>query len=762
MVTDSIRYEAQPIPPREPDQGTRWSAILGSIAVIAVLLGGIAFGATLFRGSDDPQAEADPTVTTAGFRTTTTLGSPLANRDQRAEGRFGFGAGDVASRPYYPDRQAGPPTPPLPTQEFTWQKVTLDLPGSSEAYLQGVYPVDDGFIAIGIRSPEGGAQELVVWKSADGTAWTRSEVTGDFTDAGVWNVVFTDYGAIAFGEEWDGRVEPGDLAFREYAPAVRVVWTSPDGLAWTRATLDLRSADNQEVWINTGTVGPDGYIIAGQRSTSPEFQPMIIEKDGYRLELSEYSYTYRVLDAAGTVLVEGSMDDIYGGTYADDGQAVVDPDTGEVYTIVPFETWEQAWADAYERSGDGPLGNFGYTPTVVTIEHDGYRIVVDEELSTYRLEVVATDEVLFSGSADYLWRGPAPVITDAAGNELVSFTWEEFDTAQEAFWNSQGFEEYDYSSEVVVATSTDGITWTNGTVEPDTDGVSFELVVASDDGYFAFGSWYDGYRGGSATWTSADGRQWQRSGDLVDGRYLWNIQQTADGAFIALSDGPQGQTVLRSPDGLSWSEAFGTRIPEDPSVYEGFNQVGTGALGTVIVGSRDHYYGEDYYSSNPLTLTQDDYTLTFDDYDWPPSVTVVDDITGDVVIDVRLREEGGLPEGFTYDDGVTYIENNGIVLMAITDDEWYAAQDERWMTLEENYEYLPSESTMYFSTDLETWTEVPIDFAGWFGHIAVGAEAVVLAGEEYYEEPRLLDPETEYGEGYIYEPPAPVLYIGRP
>ena len=442
MVSDSIRYEAQPIPPRQPDQGTRWSAILGSIAAIAVLLAGVAFGATLFRGSDepDPRAQADPTATTLAPRTPTTLGSPLASRDQRAEGRFGYGSSDMASRPYSPDRPAGPPTPPLPVQEFTWEKVTLDLPGSAEAYLQGVYAVDDGFIALGIRSTGGASPELVAWESADGSTWTPARLTGDFTNASVWNVVFTDYGAIAFGE--DGRVEPGGLAFREYAPAVRVIWTSRDGVTWTRATLDLRSAANQEVWISSGTAGPDGYIIVGQRSTAPEFQPMIIEKDGYRLELSEYSYTYRVLDAAGTVLVEGSMDDIYGRTYAEDGQAVVDPDTGEVYTIVPFETWEQAWNDAYQASGGGPFGSYGYHPTVVTIEYDGYRIVVDEELSTYRIEDAATGEVLSSGSADYLWRGPAPVITDAAGHELLRFTWQEFDAAQERFWNSQ--EEYEY------------------------------------------------------------------------------------------------------------------------------------------------------------------------------------------------------------------------------------------------------------------------------------------------------------------------------
>lgn len=757
-MTDRITYEAEPIPPRDPGDGKRWSAIFGAAAVIAVLLVGVAFGATLFRGSEEPDPVAEPTTP---VDVPTTLGSPFSDQSVRSQSPYGEDGAE--SRPYRPGGDVGTPTPPLPAQEFTWEKVTLDLPAGDEAYLQGVYALEDGFIAIGVSWAEVTGQRLMVWKSADGLAWEQTDLIGDFSNADVWNVVFSDHGGIAFGEQFDGPDGGEDSAFRPYDP-VRLVWTSRDGVTWTRTQLDLNAADNEEVWINGGLAGPSGFLVFGQRSTSPEFEPIIIEKGGYRLELSDYSYTYRVLDASGATVAEGSMEEIYAGQHDEDGQVITHPDTGEVLTVIPWETWERAWDTAYSESGSGPFGGHEYTPAVITIEFDGYRIVIDEESNTYRIEHVATGDVIASGGAEYLWRGPAPVITDDAGNEILSFSWEEFDAAQRAHWEGEEFREgYEYTQSVFVALSTDGVTWTEGVVESDASELSFDSVVARDSGYLALGSQHDDrFGGGPVVWTSTDGLRWQHAADMPGGLYVWNVETTPDGTLIAFGDGAQGQALWASDDGIAWGQVFGPRIPEDRTLIEWLNQFGTGRLGTVVVGNREQYYYGEENPAPPITLTQGDYTLTYDDYDWPPTVTVVDDETGDVVIDVRLKMEGGLPAGFSYEDGVTYIENNGSVLMAITDQEWSAAQEKRGRAMEETTVYAPAQPTMYFSTDLESWTEVPLDFGGWFGHIAVGDEAVVLAGEEFYDEPRLLEPETEYGEGYVYEPQPPVLLIGRP
>jgi len=760
-VSDSIIYEAQPIPPEGPQEGRRWSAIFGGIALIAVLLIGVAFGAALFRGDDepDPLADPDPSQPTVVLpqTTTTVVQSPFADRFARDEsGAYSTrpgrgGGGDV-----------GAPTPALPAQDFTWEKITLDLPAGEEAYLQGVYPIDDGFIAIGTSWSDTG-QDLVVWRSADGTDWVEGELNGDFSGASIWNFMFNEYGGIAFGEAFtDGYYGEGE-EFYGYDPPARLVWTTPDGLNWTRSELDFATGANQSVWLNSGVAGPDGYLVIGQRQTSPELEPMVIDKDGYQLILSDYTYTYQVLDAAGTVVAEGTMEDIYGRDSYDEGQPVINPDTGEVLVVVPYEDWESAWEQAYSQSNGGPFGVFDdYDPPVITIEYDGYRVTVDEGLGTYVIEDLTSGEELFSGSADYLWRGPAPVITDAAGNEILRFTWEEFDTAQQAFWESHETQEYAYHADLVVATSPDGLTWSTSTVDNGSVETSFDSIVVRDDHYLAYGNHFDGYGGGPAIWSSPDGLNWDRVADMPGGMYVWNVREAPDGTLLAMGDGPQGASLWSSVDGIAWGEAFGARVPEDRSLYEWLNQFGTGGLGTVVVGSREvNYYDEAV--SDPMTFTQDEYTLTFDDYDWPPRVTIVDDITGDVVIDEILGEGGGLPEGFFYEDGVTIIENNDIVLMTITDEEWYAAQEARWMDIESEFNYQTPETTVYFSTDLDTWTEIPTAFEGWISSVAVGANAVVLAGEEGGGEVYPLEASAEvYDEDFPYTPPNPVLWIGRP
>ncbi len=785
-VTDSIIYEAQPIPPEDPKDAKRkrWSTIFGAVSIVAVLLLGIAFGAALFRGDTepDPLAEADPTKPTVTVQTTTTvIRSPLADRIQRFRGGANFATEDGAAstRPGRPGGDVGTPTAPLPPQDFQWERITLDLPAGQEAYLQGVYPVGDGFIALAMSWSETGGQDMVAWASADGSVWTPTELNGDFTDANVWNVVFSEYGAIAFGEEWvDYEIQDLERSYRPLS-AVRLIWTSSDGITWARSALDLTAAENQEVWISTGVAGPGGYVVVGQRSTSPEFEPMVFEKDGFTVELSDYSYTYRVLNASGAVVAEGSMEDFYNNNYDEDGQVILNPETGQLLTVIPWETWEAAYESAYEGSQGGPFGGLVYTAPTLTIEYDGYRIIIDEENYTYRIEDIASGQLISEGNADFLWRGPTPAITDDSGTEILSFTWEEFDEAQSAFWEAQE-REYEYDSEVVVATSPDGVTWTEATIETNANEVSFDSIIAHGDGYLAFG--YDEFGGGAAIWTSPDGLTWTQEADMPGDMYIWNVKQAADGTLLAIGDGPQGAALWSSTDGIAWGEAFGSRIPEDRDLVEWLNQFGTGDLGTVVVGSRDSNYYFDEYYAEPFTFTRDDYTLAFDDYEmWPPQVTVTDDITGDIVLDVQLGEDGELPEGFTYEDGVTYVENNDIVLMAITDDDWYAAQEARWMEIEglyEEREYV-SQPTMYFSTDLKEWVEVPFEFDGWIGHVAVGSDVVVLAGEEYMDEPRLLESEGAASStvttiavsgdaemltddiGY-YLPPNPVLFIGRP
>jgi len=764
-VTDSIIYEAQPIPPEEPEDQNRQRrrAIFGGAALIIMLLVAVVVGASLFGGNDEPDPEADADLTaTSRDQTVTTVATPARDRTQTYRNE---GGGDAASSPYRP-RSEAPPTPPLPSQEFNWQMVTLDLPAGEEVWLQGVYAVDDGFLAFGLGAAEGG-QQMTAWRSSDGSTWELTQLNGDFSDASVWNIRFNEHGAVALGEGFQENAGDGATEFRRVDPA-RLIWTSRDGINWVRSELTFETAVNQTAWINTGVAGPSEFVVVGHRETSPEFEPLVIEKDGFTVTIDEYSYNYKVEDAAGAVVAQGSLEEFYADEYNEDGQVVTNPETGEVLTVVPWITWEQAWEAAYNESSSGPFGGYDYTPPVVTIEHDGYRITVDEERFTYEIVDVASGEIISAGNAEYLWRGPAPAIHDENGNEIISFTWEEFESAQQAFWEREevGDGEYQYRAEMIVAVSTDGLTWTDSVLESGAQETSFDSIVVLGGQFFAYGNQYDENGGGSAIWSSPDGSTWTRIADMPENLYLWNVQQAPDGTLLAMGDGPDGPALWSSSDGTTWRESFGARIPEDPNTSEWMNQFGTGHLGTVVVGSRETGFYEEEYSSDPLTLSGDGYTLSYDDYDtWPPRVTVVDDATGDVVIDIVINEEGGLPEGFSYEDGVTYIEHNDTVLMVITDEDWQEAQEQRWQDVDELYAGQRPTMTMYFSTDLEAWVEVPIDFEGWISTVAVGTDSVVLAGEEAFDGPALLEhegAEGAIGQDLVYEAPNPILWVGRP
>jgi hypothetical protein len=488
-----------------------------------------------------------------------------------------------------------------------------------------------------------------------------------------------------------------------------------------------------------------------------------------RLELSNQNFGYRVLDASGNVLASGSQDEIYRYNEENEGQGIYDPVTNELIVSVPYDVWEQAFADAYERTGSGPFGQFIYTPVDVVIEHDGYRITVNEE-TTYSVEIIATGEIIVSGNAESLWQGPPPVITDAGGNVLMSFTWDEFYLAQETS-RPGGEEPYaDYSTDSIVYFSPDGVDWESRTLEAGATQSNFESVGVTERGFIAIHYSYDEGGENRQVRESSNGLDWTVVAELPQDQYLWNMTQGAGSTLIAFGDTDNGQAVWASEDGVNWYEALGAQVPEDENAYEWFNWLASGELGTVVVGSRETntYQAQE---PGPLTITQDEYTLTFDDYVWPPRVTVVDNTTGDTVIDVLLNEgeETALPAGFYYEDGVTIIENNDIVLLTITDEEFDAAQRARWGGYEYGEQYEPPTPTMYFSTDLDEWFEVSLEGVvdGYINTAAIGSNAVVLTTEvfaeyEILEEYALGASPTVAPDGFGPQNSELVIYVGRP
>ncbi len=125
-MSDSIIYEAQPIPPEDPGDRSqkKRTAILGAIGLVVLLLVGIAFGAAIFRGTgEDPLADTENTrVTRPPTRddvTTTTV--PLTqNRSFGSEDSTGGYA--IAPRP-----PPGAPPPPQPPVTLDREPIVLDF-----------------------------------------------------------------------------------------------------------------------------------------------------------------------------------------------------------------------------------------------------------------------------------------------------------------------------------------------------------------------------------------------------------------------------------------------------------------------------------------------------------------------------------------------------------------------------------------------------------------------------------------------------------
>jgi hypothetical protein len=157
----------------------------------------------------------------------------------------------------------------------TWTRVPHDetvFGGDNSQVMVSVVAVGSGLVAVG-NDRSGGGWDAAVWTSPDGVTWTRvphdEAIFGGNNDEQMVSVVAAGPGLVAIGI--DG---PGD----EWDAAV---WTSPDGLTWTRVPHDeaVFGGDNDQVMFSVVAVGsglvPVGYDSSGNEEdaavwTSPD------------------------------------------------------------------------------------------------------------------------------------------------------------------------------------------------------------------------------------------------------------------------------------------------------------------------------------------------------------------------------------------------------------------------------------------------------------------------------------------------------------
>ena len=146
----------------------------------------------------------------------------------------------------------------------TWTRVPPDpaiFGGDGDQWAADVAAGDLGVIAVGsdFRSGYGDA---AVWTSADGLAWTRiandDEVLGGPGAEYMWSVTTGGPGVVAVGSAWFG--------IDQYRAAT---WTSPDGATWTRTPEDpaLTGSNGKATFMFGVAASSAGVVAVGYEST---------------------------------------------------------------------------------------------------------------------------------------------------------------------------------------------------------------------------------------------------------------------------------------------------------------------------------------------------------------------------------------------------------------------------------------------------------------------------------------------------------------
>jgi hypothetical protein len=346
----------------------------------------------------------------------------------------------------------------------------------------------------------GSAAATTVEFDVSAGVWTRvphdEAVFGGPGSQEMRSVVAVGSGLVAFGSDWFGGDE--DAA----------VWTSPDGLTWTRVPHDeaVFGGPNSQKMLSVVAGGPGlvavGYEVSGYDSVDYDSVAVVwTSPDGV-------TWTRVPHDEA-----------VFGGTGSQAMNSVVAGGPGLV--AVGNDVSADRWDAAVWTSPDG--------------------------LSWTR---VPHDEAVFGGTGSQRMNSVV-----AGGPGLVAV----------------GLDSSGYDSAAVVWTSPDGLTWTriphNVAVFGGAGWQRMNSVVAGGPGLVAIGSDESGGDTDAAAWTSPDGLTWTRvphDEAVFGGTGSQEMMSVVAGGpgLVAIGYEVSGYdsiaVVWTSPDGLTW-----TRVPHN-------------------------------------------------------------------------------------------------------------------------------------------------------------------------------------------------------
>ncbi len=207
------------------------------------------------------------------------------------------------------------------------------IPTRSGGHVSYLVATDDGFLAMVSSYGEFG-DHRAVWTLSDGE-WSSTEAEG----SELWVYQVARAGDRLFGVG-DGPTGPA-------------LWTSSDGIEWMSEFAIVPQNDGS--YVSLTAVASDGSGSVGalaHREKWSEYQPLVIEKDGYTFTFEDGETALTVTDAAGAVVLtagwsafneNGAIDEVTwddGVTYFDLGGRVVGVTDEEAYAAM-----EARWTD---------------------------------------------------------------------------------------------------------------------------------------------------------------------------------------------------------------------------------------------------------------------------------------------------------------------------------------------------------------------------------------------------------------------------------